>query len=94
MNQENNKSISEKLKDLEVEINGEKFTPSESLEVSKNWFLALPKVAQLAIGLIGIMITLSLIGTVFSLLRFLISLSILGVIIYVIYKFLNNQKTE
>ena len=64
------------------------------LPVIRDWFLALPNPAKIVVGLGGAMLFLSLLNTVFSLLKLLLSLSILAVIVYFGYQFVasKNQK--
>jgi hypothetical protein len=52
-----------------------------------NWFNRLPKVGKVAVVLIATIIGFSLLRSVLQLVASLISLAILGVILYLVYKF-------
>jgi hypothetical protein len=85
----------QKLEEIEAEIYNS--TPSNHthqtnlLFMVRDWFLALPNAGQVVVGIFAVMLTLSLLNTVFSLVKLLLSLSILGVIVYFGYQFLNKD---
>jgi hypothetical protein len=52
-----------------------------------NWFNSLPNVGKVAVAVIAALVGLSLLKSVFQLVASIISLTILGVILYLVYKF-------
>ncbi len=58
----------------------------------KNWFISLPPVGRVVVGLFGVMVTISLLKTIFSLVQLAISLLVLGVIIYSVYQLFIKPK--
>lgn len=98
MNEKSNNKWAEKLEQIEAEIyDSTPLTPPNNPEKSviptvKNWFLALPTVGKVIIAIFGIMLVLSLVNTVFSIVKFVFGIAILGLIIYTAYRFLNNKK--
>ncbi len=84
-----------KLEEIEAEIYDS--TPTNNpnktnfVPVVREWFLALPPAGRVVVGIFGVMLVLSLLGTVFSLVKFLLTLSILGVIVYFGYRLINNK---
>ena len=54
----------------------------------KDWFNQLPVVAKVGIAAVGIMLAFTLLNFVFKLVASLLSIAILGVILYALYKFL------
>jgi hypothetical protein len=53
-----------------------------------NWFNSLPSAGKVAVVVVAAFVGFSLLRTVFQLVASLISLAILGVILYLVYKFL------
>lgn len=53
----------------------------------KNWFISLPAVGKVIVGLFGFAVTISLLKAVFSLVQLAISLAFLSVIVYFVYQF-------
>lgn len=84
-----------KLEEIEAEIYDSTPTNNANIPnfvlVVRNWFLALPNAGQVVVGIFAVMLTLSLLNTVFSLVKLLLSLSILGVIVYFGYQFINKD---
>jgi hypothetical protein len=101
MNSEPKSNWQQKLEELEVEISNttpiNKETSMNAIENIKNWFLSLPPIGKIIIGLFAISVFFSLLKTVFSLLQLLFSLAIVGVIGYFAYQFIlksNNQNNS
>lgn len=92
MTSEQKSNWQKKLEELEVEIsNNTPITTETSMNAIdniKNWFLSLPPIGKIIIGLFAISVFFSLLKTVFSLLQLLFSLAILGIIGYFAYQFL------
>lgn len=57
------------------------------LQQAKDWFESLPVVGKVLVGIFLITISFSLLRTVFQIVSALISMAILGVLIYGVYKF-------
>lgn len=89
-----------KIEEIEAEI----YEPSPSdhnkpslsniMITVREWFSSLPTVGKAIVGVFGIMLALSLLQTVFSVVKFLLSFAILGGIVYFGYKFVNNNKNN
>lgn len=84
-----------KLEEIEAEISNSNNNPLNAINSEqsknmfmqvKNWFISLPSVGKVIVGLFGFMVTVSLLKTVFSLLQLAISLLFLGIIIYFVYQ--------
>lgn len=58
----------------------------------KNWFTALPSTGKVIVGIVGIMISFSLLKTVLSIVQLVFSLGILAVIFYLVYQFVVKPK--
>ncbi|MGD2181794.1 hypothetical protein [Lusitaniella coriacea] len=57
------------------------------LQQAREWFDSLPVVGKVIVGLFAISVSFSLLKTVFQIVSALISMAILGVLIYGVYKF-------
>lgn len=57
------------------------------------WFNSLPTVGKVIVVIVGGSFGLSLLKTVFQLITSLISLALLGIILYVVYKFFITPKS-
>jgi len=93
-----------KIEEIEAEI----YDPSPSNNNSNNhkpslnniiitvreWFSTLPTVGKAIVGVFGIMLALSLLQTVFSLVKLLLGFVVLAGIVYFGYQFLNNNKNN
>ncbi len=98
MNSEPKFNLQEKFKEIQVEISNDipinEQTSSNVVEklrhwsiMVKNWFITLPPIGKIVVGLFGISVCFSLLKTVLSLLQLLFSLAILGVVGYGFYHF-------
>jgi hypothetical protein len=56
------------------------------LSAAKAWFNRLPPLAKVAVAVVGVMAVFSLLNSVLKLVASLISIAILGVILYLLYK--------
>ncbi|BAQ66515.1 hypothetical protein [Geminocystis sp. NIES-3709] len=87
-----------KLEELEAEIlnsvpNSIKpKTLSGAITSVKNWFLTLPPTGKIFVGVFGLIIAFSLLRTVLSIVQLAFSLTILGVIFYIVFQFVLKQK--
>ncbi|WP_324281499.1 hypothetical protein VKI22_09715 [Cyanobacterium aponinum UTEX 3221] len=102
MNSNQQPQWQKKLEEIEAEIsnssqnsinaiNSEK-SKSMFLQV-KNWFISLPAVGKIVVGLFGFAVTISLLKAVFSLVQLAISLAFLSVIVYFVYQFFIKSKS-
>lgn len=95
MNAQNQPNWEQKLKDLEAKLQGN-IPPNGSTPYSwqslsaqcVGWFQGLPKAGQIAVGVVGLIMGLTLLKTLFQLVSLLMSLAILGVFVYLAYRFL------
>jgi ABC-type lipoprotein release transport system permease subunit len=92
MDTDSQQNWTKKLEHLETEINELNSTPQNWLYQIRNWFLTLPTTGQIIIAILGLIFALSLLNTVFSLVRLLISLAIFSFIVYFIYNFFKGGK--
>jgi hypothetical protein len=60
----------------------------------QEWFQSLPTIGKAIVAFGSVMLGLSLLKTVFNLVSALISLTVVGVIIYLIYKFFIQSKSK
>lgn len=87
MNTESSQNWNKKLEDLEKEINNSNFNSQNVVNKVRAWFLYLPPTGRVIVTIVGLIFTLSLLKTVFSLLQLVISVAILGIIFYFIVNF-------
>lgn len=87
MNTESSQNWNKKLEDLEKEINNSNFNSQNVVNKVRAWFLSLPPTGRVIVTIVGLIFTLSLLKTVFSLLQLVISVAILGIIFYFIVNF-------
>ncbi|NES85951.1 MAG: hypothetical protein F6K10_33755 [Moorea sp. SIO2B7] len=59
----------------------------------ENWFNSLPNVGKVAVVVVSGMLTLSLLSTVLRLVSALVSLSVLGIVLYFVYRFFTRSST-
>ncbi|MBF2058189.1 MAG: hypothetical protein IGQ45_13490 [Cyanobacterium sp. T60_A2020_053] len=100
MNEKSNNKWEEKLEQIEAEIyDSTPLTPPNNPQKSviptvKNWFLALPTAGKVIIAVFGIMLLLSLVNTVFSIVKFVFGIAVLGLVIYTLSRFINNKNNN
>lgn len=91
-----------KLEEIESEISNSSYNPFKIIDSEqsknmfrqlKNWFISLPKFAQIVVCLFIFLMTVSLLKTVLSLLQLAISLLFLGIIIYFVYQVFIKPKS-
>jgi hypothetical protein len=98
MAQKSNKNWQEKLEKMEAEIyEATPLNPPNNPEKSvipmiSNWFSSLPTGGKVIIAVFGTMLAFSLINTVFSLVKSLLTIAILGGVLYFIYRVVVKQK--
>lgn len=101
MNQQDNQSWSQRLRDLETKIDREVFSQTNSNNQPSSMrnlyqrmllkFQQLPNWGKAVVGIGGVMVTFWLIGIVFRLISLALTVAVVGVLLYVGYKlFLNN----
>lgn len=90
-----------KLEEIEAEISNSSQNPLNAINSEKsknifmqvkNWFISLPAVGKVIVGLFGFAVTISLLKAVFSLVQLAISLAFLSVIVYFVYQFFIKSK--
>jgi hypothetical protein len=96
MNPQEQRRLERQLENLEAELNQQKPQQSNS-DTSRSiqslysqfiiWYKGLPPVGQVAVIVGGVLIGLSLVSTVVKLISLAFNLAVLGVIVYVAYKF-------
>lgn len=94
MNTEPQENWTKKLEELEKEISNSTSGSESWLNQIKNQFSILPNTGKIIVGFLGLFIALSLISTLFSLVRLAISLAIFSVIIYFGYQFFLARKNQ
>lgn len=96
MNSDQQPQWQKKLEEIEAEISQSNPLNTETsknvMYQVKNWFIALPPAGKIIIGVLGFMVGVSLLKTVFSLLQLAFSLFFLGVIIYFVYQLFIKPK--
>jgi uncharacterized membrane-anchored protein len=91
-----------KLQDLETEIH--QTTPIKNTNIpdeAKNtfyriqvWFDSLPPVGRLAVGLVALTIAFSILSTIFKIITSLLSVAVVGIVLYLGYKFLMTPSSK
>ena len=60
------------------------------LDSAKDWFNALPQVGKIAVGIGAVWLSFSVLGALLHILSNLISIALLGFLLYIGYKFVTN----
>ena len=63
------------------------FSLEKTLERLQTWFQALPPVAKVAVAVVGTIAGFSLLNTVLKVVTSLLSIVVMGVVLYLLYKF-------
>lgn len=99
MSTQNNQDWEQKLRELEVEINPESEKPADltfSIEKIFNqlrqWYNNLSTPAQVVVALVGVVLVFSILNSVLKLVASLLSITILAVVLYGLYKFLMTPR--
>ncbi|HAG83799.1 MAG TPA: hypothetical protein DD379_14060 [Cyanobacteria bacterium UBA11162] len=58
------------------------------------WFNTLPTVGKVVVGIVGVSMAFSLLRSVFQLVASLITLTLLGTILYLVYKFFITSQSQ
>jgi hypothetical protein len=88
INQEQIRAIGTRLgQQLQQSLNSSQLLSPVFNQVS-NWFNSLPSAAKVAVAIIAALMGISLLGSILKLFAALISLAILGVVLYLGYKYL------
>ena len=61
------------------------------IDNSKAWFTALPKVGKAAVAIGGIWLGFSVLGAIFHVVSSIISIGIVGLVLYVAYRLFTNK---
>lgn len=94
------KNWQEKIEQIEAEIyeatplNPPNNAQGSVIPIIQNWFTNLPTGGKVIISVFGIMLLFSVINTVFSILKSLLSILVIGVVFYIAYKFVNSKSKE
>jgi ABC-type lipoprotein release transport system permease subunit len=94
MNTDSQQDWTQKLQDLETEIYESSQQSQTWLNKVRNWFLTLPMTGKIIAGVLGLIFALSLLNTVFWLVRLSISLAIFFLIVYFVYNFFKKDKNQ
>ncbi|MBD2392643.1 hypothetical protein H6G11_00025 [Cyanobacterium aponinum FACHB-4101] len=101
MNSNQQPQWKKKLEEIEAEISNSSQNPLNAINSEKsknifmqvkNWFISLPAVGKVIVGLFGFAVTIFLLKAVFSLVQLAISLAFLSVIVYFVYQFFIKSK--
>ncbi|MGB3695345.1 MAG: hypothetical protein WA865_22370 [Spirulinaceae cyanobacterium] len=65
----------------------DEFSLEQTFERLQTWFQGLPTIAKVAVAVVAAMIGFSLLNTVLKVVTSLLSLAIMGVVLYLLYKF-------
>lgn len=95
MNTQNNQDWERRLQELEVEVNPEPEKQTslpkqfeKTFNQLKQWYNQLSSPAQVAVAIVGIMLVFSVLNSVLKLVTSILSITILAVVLYGLYKFL------
>ncbi len=104
MNQQDNQSWSQRLRDLEAKIDREVFSqtntnnqPSSMRNLYQRLafkFQQLPNWGKAAIGIGGVMVGFWLVGLVFRLISLALTVAVVGTVLYVGYKFFLSNSSN
>lgn len=87
-----------KIEEIEAEIYDsfppENLNKNNLISTIRNWFSTLPTAGKAIVGVFGVMLVLSLLNTVFSLVKLLLSVAVLGVIFYFGYQLINKKNSN
>ena len=99
MNPQENKNWERRLQELEVEINqssspspvtqNDKSQQTETLFAPiRDWFNSLPTPGKVGVAIVAVVAAFSLLNSILRLVALLLSIAILGGLLYLLYKFL------
>ena len=94
MNSQEQQNWQKKLQDLEAQIHNSSSANQNLLPRIRQWFANLATPGKAVVVVVGVVFTLSLLNTVFWLAKLLLSLTILGGIVYFAYKLLFAHKNQ
>ncbi len=100
MSEKSEKNWQKKLEKMEAEIyeatplNPPNNPEKSVIPVARGWFTSLPTAGKVIITVFGAMLLFSLIHTVFSIVKSLLTIAILGGVLYIIYRVITNNKTQ
>jgi hypothetical protein len=110
MSSSENPNWQSKIEQIETEINAESIKtetvrPHREIDISQqlegwvktaiNWFDRLPQTAKVVVGIAGVMMGFSVLNSLLHLISSLVSIGILGFILYFGYKYwLKSQETK
>ncbi|MGB5963614.1 MAG: hypothetical protein WBG73_23460 [Coleofasciculaceae cyanobacterium] len=87
INQENLKAVGTRI-GQQLQQNLDSPQLSSTFNQVANWFKSLPSVAKVAVAIVAALMGISLLSSIMKLVAAVISLAILGVILYLGYKYL------
>lgn len=102
MSSQPNSDWERKLQDLETKIH--QTTPMNTTNVpdeAKNtfyriqvWFDSLPPVGRIAVALVAMTIAFSILSTIFKVITSLLSVAVIGIVLYLGYKFFMTPRSD
>ncbi len=101
MNSNNDQDWERRFQELEVEVNPEPqvqddLSPKMNnlLSQIKDWYNRLPNPGKVAVAVGGVLLAFSVLNSILKLVASLLTIAILGVVLYGVYKFLMKPPTE
>jgi uncharacterized membrane protein len=102
MNSQPNSDWERKLQDIEAEIHQTTRIDNTNIpDAQKNtfhriqvWFDSLPPAGRLAVALVAMTIAFSILSTIFKVITSLLSVAVVGIVIYLGYKFLTTSSSH
>ena len=94
MSSEQQQNWKKKLEDLEAQIYNASSANQNLLPQIRQWFANLATPGKVVVTLVGVVFALSLLNTVFWVVKLLLSLTVLGVIVYFAYKLFFAPKNQ
>ncbi|MCU0535372.1 MAG: hypothetical protein MUD14_15900 [Hydrococcus sp. Prado102] len=102
MSSQPNSDWERKLQDLETEIH--QTTPINNTNIPEEahnavyriqlWFDSLPPVGRLAVALVAMTIAFSILSTIFKVITSLLSVAVVGIVLYLGYKFFMTPRHD
>ncbi len=95
MSSEEQQNWKKKLEDLEAQIYNSSSAANQNLVPQiRQWFGNLATPGKVVVVVVGVVFALSLLNTVFWVVKFSFSLAVLGIVVYFAYKFLFANKNQ
>ncbi|MGK7950610.1 MAG: hypothetical protein AB4368_17970 [Xenococcaceae cyanobacterium] len=77
-----------------VEIANNNSSVLDWLNAARDWFNGLAPIGQVAVGIVGIMVGFSLLGALIKVVSSVISIAIVGGLVYIAYKYLFAESSS